>query len=93
MSEEKLTKILDYFGPAPQRFKLYEEMSELTVAIERFVNNKGSKDSIAEELADVMIMIEQMRILFDISPILLTEIAKFKIDRTMNKIDYKEEID
>ena len=50
-------KALDHFGKSTQKLKLIEEMAELTQAILKNSN-------IAEELADVQIVLDQIKILY-----------------------------
>jgi hypothetical protein len=50
-------------GPA-QVFMCIEEMAELMKELSKDTRGKGSKERIAEEIADVEIMLEQMKILY-----------------------------
>lgn len=60
----KCHKIADHYGENHQMLKAVEEMAELTRAIVRFEVNESADymewESYVEELADVMIMIEQL---------------------------------
>lgn len=75
-------KILKHYGEEHQIYKLIEEMAELTVALlKQDVNN------IHEELADVEIMLGQLRLMkfYDESS---KEVKKlFKLGRQLNRID------
>ena len=64
---EILKKAVEHFGVYPQMFMLCEEMAELTKAIMKCkrYDFDCSTDNLMEEIADVEIMIEQMRIIFN----------------------------
>ncbi|MEC5319001.1 hypothetical protein VSX61_08635 [Brenneria populi subsp. brevivirga] len=53
---------LKQFGPDSQALKLIEEAAELSAAASRNLNCLGSEIDLAEEMADVEIMIEQFRL-------------------------------
>ena len=55
---------LEKYGPASQLFMVFEEMSELQKELCKAVRGKANGDHIAEEIADVKIMLAQMQILF-----------------------------
>lgn len=59
-------KALAYYGPEAQIKMLYEEMAELQLAVCKNGRGADNLDNIAEELADVGIMLDQMRLLFDV---------------------------
>jgi NTP pyrophosphatase (non-canonical NTP hydrolase) len=93
MIDSNLKTIADTFG-SKQVMKLVEEMAELTQAIARVHNNDNEENSlhIIEEMADVEIVLEQLKYLlrsqddFEI-------IKQQKIQRTLERIEsgyYKE---
>ena len=49
-----------------QIIMVFEEMAELQKELSKNLRGKDNINSIAEEIADVEIMIEQMKLLFDI---------------------------
>lgn len=57
--KKQCEKILNYYGLAPQKNKIIEELSELSAEIARDLSGDGNANHIREELADVIIMIEQ----------------------------------
>lgn len=61
-----MEEALDKFGAERQIRKLTEEMAELQKAICKWQENEGDVESIAEEIADVRIMLDQMAMLFDV---------------------------
>ena len=56
---------LDTFGAESQTLKCLEEMSELQKELCKHSFGEDNRDHIAEEIADVLITIEQMMILHD----------------------------
>lgn len=75
---EKLKEIADYYGINVQTLKLIEELSELIRALCR-----QDYDNIIEELADVEIMLEQVKYLGNYN----TEEAKYyKIERQLKRM-------
>ncbi len=77
MEKDKLQMIADHYGIKKQLRQLAEECSELAVEASHSAR-KGTTVKIIEEIADVMIMIEQV--------IYLAKIDKCDIE---NCIDYK----
>lgn len=74
-----LNRAINHFGETKQIIKAIEEMAELQKELCKFLNGKNSLLDIRQEIADVEIMIKQMRIIFDeINPI--SEIRDSKID-------------
>lgn len=59
-------KALAHYGPEEQIKMLYEEMAELQLAICKHRRGADNQDNIAEEIADVGIMLDQMRLLFNV---------------------------
>lgn len=70
-----------------QIIKAVEEMSELTKELCKLLVNdsKYSIEGIAEEIADVTIMVEQLRLIFDINDEVCTMMDS-KIRRLENRI-------
>lgn len=57
---------LAYYGSEAQIKMLYEEMAELQLAVCKNGRGTDNLDNIAEEIADVGIMLDQMRLLFNV---------------------------
>lgn len=49
---------LDTFGPDAQTLMMFEEMSELQKELCKHARGKDNREAIAEEIADVQIMLE-----------------------------------
>lgn len=95
MTEEQKAichKIADYYGTEHQAVKAIEEMAELQKELAKFtIGDGGDIDSIVEELADVMIMIEQMRYCFDTDGVWIRETIRAKLGRQINRMKASEE--
>lgn len=61
---EVLQRALDTYGSSLQIAMVFEEMSELQKELCKYLRGRGSFEHIAEEIADVEIMLEQMMMLF-----------------------------
>ena len=55
---------LEQYGPDAQITMVMEEMSELQKELCKYRRGRANYDHIAEEIADVSIMLDQMRLLF-----------------------------
>ena len=62
-------KAILHFGKDAQKIKCAEELSELSSAILAGVNGRDNENNVCEEIADVEIMLQQMRIVFSTASI------------------------
>lgn len=94
---EILNKAIDHYGKSGQIDKAIEEMSELTKALlkERYArmtnNHLAEIDNVCEELADAVIMLNQLVLIFTeryhaFSREDLQKVVDFKIERLKGKI-------
>lgn len=66
MQEIEICKAaLKQWGPDAQTLMVFEEMSELQKELCKAARGKQNKDAIADEIADVYIMLHQMIVLHD----------------------------
>ena len=63
--EEILKSAIERYGNTSQLIIAMEEMAELTKELSKFLRGAHNEDAIAEEIADVRIMLEQLEIMFD----------------------------
>ncbi len=77
--EELYLAVLVKFGPAQQIDMLVEECGELIAAINRWRRGRTNTLPVIEEIADVEILIEQMRVVFD--PEQIDKAKRGKLDR------------
>lgn len=90
--KEKLKKIADYYGLQAQKGMLIEEVAEMMQAVNKFDRNPTEKnlDAIAEEIADVEIMIAQAKYLYAIPQQKIDEITDCKIQRTLERMEVEK---
>lgn len=85
--------LIDHYGHESQKMMLLEEMAELQKEICKEFRGELNKDAITEEVADVLIMLEQVQMMYDISDIKLLEITSEKLVRQLRRIvDEKVEL-
>ena len=61
--EEILNKAIEHYGKEHQLGVAQEELSELVTAISHY--KRGREHNVAEEIADVEIMLEQLKLIFE----------------------------
>ena len=81
---------INEFGADAQIKMMFEEMSELQHALCKHLRGKNNEDNIAEEIADVQIMLDQMIILFECEQKAKMYYSE-KIKRLADNIGYKPE--
>lgn len=88
--EDKLLKIIKHYGIDKQLKYIHSEYFELDEAIfeyehdeSGYINNKH----IAEELADVGVMLQQIKEYYNISDLELIDIMEYKINRQLERIN------
>ncbi len=95
-TEQKIQYIADHYGYDPQSRQLIEEMAELTVALNKAwrktfdivdkIPNMDDKERIEEEIADVEIMISQIKYLLGVGEDEPSQIVESKLDRQIERI-------
>ena len=94
--KDKLLSIINYYGLNNQQRKLQEEIFELQEAItELNIAERDTMlfdlttfyDNISEEMADVLVILKQICIYFNIDQKKLSDIMKYKINRTINRME------
>lgn len=99
--KENLLKIINNYGVIPQLKYFQSEVWELNEAIFQYVAQKEAcenigcsrihvdscKKHIAEEMTDVMVMLEQFRLYYGIEKEDIEKIMKQKIDRQLRRIE------
>lgn len=87
---QDLVNIASYYGKDAQVGMCIEEMAELIKALNKYQRSYGSKESlenVIEEVADVEIMLEQIRYLLKLDSMKIDEIKDYKINRALHIID------
>ena len=81
-----LSNAVQTYGKNHQVDIAIEEMSELTKALLKDRRNIGAIDDVLEELADVLIMICQLMMIFNIDAEMLENQMDYKIKRLQRRI-------
>lgn len=94
-----LEEIADHYGFGAQSNQLIEECAELIQAVNKYkraitkcgqpledYNSTIVLDNLVEEIADVEVMLEQIKYLLGINEEDIRELKKFKINRTLGKM-------
>lgn len=96
--KEKLLKIRATYGIDAQLKKFNEETFEVIEAIIGYeacgradVIKSSSKKHIAEEIADVLVMLEQFKLYYNIKNDDIEKIMDYKIDRQIKRIEESRE--
>ncbi len=91
IDDEKVKKIADYYGWNSQLKQLAEECSELSVESLHYIREGRGIERISEEMADVLIMIQQIVYLIGHGYEDIEKCAEFKLDRQLRRIDREVE--
>lgn len=90
MQEEKLLKIINNYGVMHQLKYFQSEIFELNEAIILEQYDEDSIEHIAEEIADVEVMLLQFKEYYHIDGNLILEIMNKKIDRQLGRIENEQ---
>ena len=97
--KDKILEIINHYGVMHQLKYFQSEVFELNEAIITHELKKsveyeiplteiiGTKEHIAEEIADVMVMLEQFKLYYDISSEEITNIFWSKVNRQIERIN------
>ena len=98
MNENQKSKcklIAEHYGKAKQRMQAVQELSELILVISRRADQKENREKyisdMVNEMADSLIMIEQMRTLHDITESAIQKQIDFKLNRQLERISMEQE--
>lgn len=86
---KKIKDIANHYGESHQLQKAFEEMGELIVAVCKYADGHENekavlKDKIIDEIADVCVLMEQMKLFY--GPKEVEDRIDFKIDRQIERI-------
>ena len=92
--DERIIKIADHYGESSQLSILQEECAELIQAVSKY-RRKSEPDvfdkmPIEEEIADVEIMVEQIKYLLNISHSDIKSIKDTKLERQIKRMEKEE---
>ncbi len=84
-----LRKALATYGTPAQISMVFEEMAELQKELCKSLRGKDNQAEIAEEIADVEIMLAQMKYLFDCEA-LVQDYHRQKIERLAHRLEMED---
>lgn len=86
MDNDTLRRALSTYGAEKQTTMVFEEMSELQKELCKNLRGKDNRAAIAEEIADVQIMLAQMTMLHGCAD-LVDEYRALKLDRLRRRLE------
>lgn len=86
MTNNTLRRALDTYGAEKQTMMMFEEMAELQKALCKNLRGQDNRENVAEELADVKIMMAQMMMLHNCAD-LVDEYVAIKLDRLNKRLE------
>ena len=87
---EILEKAIRHYGVENQMAQSIEELAELIVAINKCLRYKDdieARNNLVEEVADVLIMIDQLKIIMNIKDYEIDCYRKYKLERLERRIN------
>lgn len=86
-----LNDAISCFGADKQTIKAIEELAELTQALSKTLLGYMNGDNLREEIADVEIMLSQLRIMYDVEngDGSVDDVKEYKLERLRNTIETK----
>lgn len=88
MDEDFLRYCIEFFGEQKQQAVAVEEMAELTQQLCKFMigHSNAKRENLVEEFVDVTIMLNQIKIIFEITDEEISSARAFKLERLKNYI-------
>ena len=93
---EILKKAIEHYGPQNQMMVAMEESAELAQAVSKYIRCAKkwqfkeiieARDHVIEEIADVLIMIEQLKIILDIQNHEINCFKDYKVNRLKRRME------
>ena len=78
-------KIIEHYGVNVQLKKLNEELYEF----EEAVLEKHDKEHITEEIADILVILQQFKEKYNIDLTEINKVMRYKVDRQIRRIEEK----
>ena len=84
---------INKYGEILQIIKTIEELSELQKELCKYINTpERNRTQIIDEMSDVLIMLKQIRLIFDISEEELKKQIQYKLERLKDRLKQKQEV-
>ena len=99
MTEQQVMKahvISEHYGKTKQKMQAVQELSELILVLARRKDQKKNRAQyiydLIDEMADSLIMIEQIRQIYEINPIEIDARINAKLNRQIGRIKEEEKV-
>jgi hypothetical protein len=76
-------KLIAKYGELHQKIKTIEELSELIQALVKDISNQ--ENNVIEEMADVELMLDQLKVIYNVSQYDINLIKREKAEKALNK--------
>ena len=84
---QNIKRIAKHYGFRHQLTKATEECGEFIAALSKLANDEGSRKDVLEEMADVLVMLEQARYFLNIDSSELHKAMEAKINRQIRRMN------
>lgn len=84
--KQVFNRTVAFFGDESQKIMAIEEMSELIKELTKELRQRGDIEHIAEEIADVEIMLSQLKIIYDVHE-RVASMREYKLNRISKIMD------
>lgn len=88
--KELFKRCVDKWGRLAQLIMVMEECAELIKEVSKEIRGKGNRKNIIEEIADVQLMIEQLKFMLNITDEEITDATGEKIERLETLLGIEE---
>lgn len=82
-------RAIAHYGAERQIIKVIEEIEELLEEVARYKGGAANQWELMDEIADVTIMLEQMRLIAEIDPVELEDRITYKLGRLTGRMEEK----
>lgn len=87
VSKEIVARSLETYGNGIQLVVCMEELSELTQAISKEIRGRGDRSNLVEEMADVIICLEILKQVFEITDEDIDSWIKYKQEQNLFRMN------
>ena len=91
LQKNALVKALEKFGSISELIITVEELSELQKEVTKQLRNEGKMENLVEEMADVYIVMEYLKMIFAITDDDINKQVEKKLNRLENRLNSENE--
>ena len=91
LQKNALVKALEKFGSISELIITVEELSELQKEVTKQLRNEGKMENLVEEMADVYIVMEYLKMIFAITDDDINKEVEKKLNRLENRLNSENE--